>query len=214
MVLSVRQRDDRGEVMAKDEAKVRVRLDTRQAEGELGQLTREGERTAGRIGSGMRSSIGRGAALLGLGGALGLGLASIKRDVTAPTTSGFMDFAGEVFGEVGGALAHAAGAAGLGAHAKGAARARAEAMNAFGVIAGETGAIPPGARGWFNQVRDMRVKEELGRNMLEREFRGGGGAIRSVVDPIIVGVAVEMIKVVNSVKEFLMPWMLRSMGAR
>ena len=72
--------------MASDEAKVKVRLDTRQAKGELRGLTREGGKTAGRVGAGIRSAMGRGLGAMGLGVGIGAAMATLK----GPTQSGIV----------------------------------------------------------------------------------------------------------------------------
>ena len=65
--------------MARDEAKVRVRLDTRRAQSELRGLLTESRRTAGRIGSKLRGTVGRGLGVVGLGAGIGTGRNAVAK---------------------------------------------------------------------------------------------------------------------------------------
>lgn len=83
--------------MASDEAKVRVRLDTRQAKGELRGLTKEGSKAAGRVGAGIRRGIGRGLGAIGLGVGIGAGMAALK----GPTQGGISALISQTLGATG-----------------------------------------------------------------------------------------------------------------
>lgn len=149
-----------------DEVKIRVRLDTRQARGELDGFVREGAKTAGRVAGRLRRSVGRGLGLVGAGAAVGTGLAAVR----GASASGLGDVIGEHFGALGAQIAETIFGS-LDEEARATKSAREETIQAFGAIAGARGAIPPGAANWFAQVRALRVEEERGRELFERDTR-------------------------------------------
>jgi hypothetical protein len=83
--------------MASDEAKVRVRLDTRQAKSELRGLTKEGAKTAGRVGGGVRRALGRGLGAVGLGVGIGAGMQALR----GPTQGGISALISQTLGAAG-----------------------------------------------------------------------------------------------------------------
>lgn len=158
-----------------DETKVKVRLDTRQAKTELGGLVRESARAAGKVASGIRSTVGRGLGVVGFGAAFGTGVSAVR----GATESGVGDVVGEALGGIGAQLSEFF-LGDLNEEAKAAKAARAETIEAFGAIAGGMnggkGGIPPGAQEFFASVKSLRQQEERGREMFERDdrFRGPG----------------------------------------
>ena len=64
------------------ETKVRVRLDTRQAKGEMREVRKEGERTAGSISEGLSATIRRGFAMTGAGAAFAGGVGAARAAVS------------------------------------------------------------------------------------------------------------------------------------
>lgn len=150
--------------MTGDEAKVRVRLDTGQAKAELAGLSKLAASAAGRIGSGITSAVSRGVNAIGLGAGIGAGVAA----VTSPTRGGIMDVAGESFGGIGAKLEEFF-LGDLGQKARADRAAREETIGAFATVAGIQGRIPPGAKSYFDQVRSLRLQEEQGRTLFEKD---------------------------------------------
>lgn len=157
--------------MVRDETRVRVKLDTKQAKSELRGLVRESERSSGRVSSSVRGAISRGFGLVGAGAAFGTGLAAIRGATDAST--------GDVLGEALGGL----GAqfeqwvfGDLAQDARASRAAREEAIRAFGMQAGATGNVSPGMKAWFDQTKALRMQEEKGRTAFEmdKRFRGPG----------------------------------------
>lgn len=165
------------------EAKVRLRLDTRDADAKLERTVKKGKRTAGEVSGLMRRTIGKGLGYTGAGAAFGTGLAAVRGDAQ----SGLGSILGETFGGVGASLSESL-FGDLDDKAAAAKRAREETIAAFSTIAGETGRVPPEARSFFTQVRALRETEERGRQMIERDdaFRGPG--VQALLDRLITGI--------------------------
>ena len=171
------------------ETKIRVRLDTRQAKSDLNSLTREGIATAGRVGSRLRGAVGAGLnrslGAIGLGGGVGAGLAAVR----GATESSFGDVIGEAFGGFGEEFERDLGLQNLGEQARASKSAREETIAAFALQAGQLGRVPPGAKAYFDQIRQIRAQEEAGRNIFEdpaNGFRGPG--VGEVTDRLLEGV--------------------------
>jgi hypothetical protein len=91
--------------MARDEAVVRVRLDTSQAKADLEALVKQSEGTSGRVGDNIRESLGRGLGIAAASGAaFGAGFSAIRAAATSDVGSGFGDITGEVFNSWGARL--------------------------------------------------------------------------------------------------------------
>ncbi len=187
--------------MARDEAKVRVRLDTRQAKGDLRGLTRAAAGVAGRVGGGIRRAVGRGLGAVGLGAGIGTGLAAVR----GATQSGLGDVIGEAFGGIGAELAQTL-LGDLDEKAKASRTAREETIQAFGAIAGQTGKVPPGAQNYFNQIRSLRLQEEKGRELFERDERFRGPGIGDMIDRIMDGIGTLVSSAVDTLADKLNPF--------
>jgi hypothetical protein len=144
-----------------DETKVKVKLDTRQAKAELGGLVRESARAAGKVASGIRSTVGRGLGAVGFGAAIGTGVSAVRF----------------LLGD-------------LDENARATKSAREETIQAFGAIAGGMnggkGGMPPGAQEFFTSVKSLRVQQERGREVFERGLdRVGLGDIVTRIGSVI-----------------------------
>lgn len=186
--------------MARDEAKVRVRLDTGQAKSDLRGLVREAQNSSGRVAAGVRNALGRGFRAIGLGAGIGTGLAAVR----GATQSGFGDVIGEAFGGFGANLAEFF-LGDLDDKARAARAAREETIQAFGTITGITGSVPPGARAFFDSVRTLRLQEEEGRGIIERDERFRGPGIGEFVDRIMAKVGEIIAQAVDALAEKLNP---------
>lgn len=83
-----------------EETKVRVKLETEQAESALEKLVREGARSAGKVAGTVSSAVGKGLGMVGMGAGIATGLAAVR----GATESGFGDVIGEAFGGIGAQL--------------------------------------------------------------------------------------------------------------
>jgi hypothetical protein len=151
--------------MVRDEAKVKVRLDTKQAKGELRGLTKEGSKTAGRVGAGIRSALSRGIGVVGLGALAGVGFSAARGALRGPTESGIGAIAGEMFGGLGHRFAQGALGAERLAQAAGAARARQEIIQGYAHVVGHRGLgapLPGGMISDFQQRQRFHADEARG----------------------------------------------------
>lgn len=186
-----------------DEVKVRVRLDTTQAQAELDRLNRAGGDAGERIGREVRGALKKGLNAVGVGAAFGAGFAAIK----GATQSGV----GDVFGETFGAISSGLNDFFLGTvddESRAASRAREETSQAFALVAGVRGEIPPQARAFFETVKTVRLQEEKGRSLfaMDDAFRGPG--LMSIIDRIGDKFAEIMADAVSALGDMLIPsWM-------
>jgi len=188
--------------MAGKEAKVKVRLDTKQAKGDLRDLTRDAAQAAGRVGGTIRGAVGKGLGVVGLGGGIGAGLAAVR----GSTSSGFGDVIGESLGGIGAQLAESF-LGNLDEDARATKSAREETIQAFGSIAGSTkGGIPPGAQNYFNQIKSLRLQEEKGKELFERDERFRGPGVEDMIDRIMSGLGEMVSKAVQDLKNKLNPF--------
>lgn len=149
-----------------DEARIRVRLDTRQARSDLREMAKEGQTTAGRVGGRLRAGISRGLGLVGAGAAIGAGVQAVR----GATAGGIGDIVGEALGPLGSLLREST----LGkmpAEARATKSAREETIGAFGHVTGITGKIPEAAPRFFEAVRDIRLDVERGRDKIATDSR-------------------------------------------
>ncbi len=184
-----------------NEAKVRVRIDTSRAKGELRALLRQSARTAGQVSGAVRGAVGRGLGAVGLGGGIGAGLAATR----AATQSGFGDVIGESLGGLGAQLSEFF-LGDLDEKARATRAAREETIQAFGAIAGQQGAVPPEARNFFQQVRTLRQQEETGRELFERDERFRGPGIGELIDRIMEGIGNLLSEAVDALAAKLNPF--------
>lgn len=186
---------------SRDEAKFRVRLDSRQAKGDLRGLTREAARTAGRVGQGLRGAVSRGLGAVGLGAGIGTGLAAVK----GATESGFGDAIGEAFAGFGAQL-NDLFLGDVDDKARAAKSAREDTIQAFGALAGRSGSIPPGAKNYFNQVQKLRLEEEKGRSLFQQNEAFQGPGIKDLVDRIMEGFGKLLKEAVSALADKLNPF--------
>lgn len=167
------------------ETKVKITLDTRQAQSDLRNLTQQSSRTSMKIGKRLRGVVRGGLRMTGLGVGIGAGVQAVR----GASESGFGDVFGELLGGVGAQLAETI-FGDLDETARATKSAREETIQAFGSIAGSMnggkGGIPPGAREFFSNVRSLRMDEERGREIFEREFRADT-EIGDIITRIIEG---------------------------
>lgn len=181
-----------------EEAKVRVRLDTRLAQQALHKLTTSAKRTAGRIGGTVRGELGRG---LGLGAGVGAGLAAVR----GATQSGISDVAGEALGGFGAQLEEFF-LGDLVPEARSSRAAREDTIAAFGMQAGAINAIPPGAKNYFDQVKALRYQEEEGARLFRQseDFRGPG--VGELIDRILTALKQLLDEAVEALVDKLAFW--------
>ncbi len=185
------------------EAKVKVRLDTRQAKGDLRGLTRTAAAAGGRIGQGIRGAIGKGVGAIGLGAGIAAGVSAVR----ASTSSGIGDIIGESLGGIG-AQINEFFLGDMDDKVRATKSAREETIQAYGAIAGRTGSIPPGARQYFEQIKSFREDEEKGRSLFENPkngFRAETG-IGDMIDRITKVLSDELGKAVTRLGEILNPF--------
>ena len=183
------------------EAQVRVRLDTRQAKGDLRALSKQAGKTAGNIGKGLRRSVGRGLGAIGLGGGIGVGLAAVK----GSTSSGFGDAVGESFSAIGAQL-NDFFLGDMDDQARATRKAREETIQAFGFQAGASGSIPPGARQFFENRRAEFEQEEIGRSKFEQDKQFKGPDIDDIIARIMSGFGTLISEAVTSLADELAFW--------
>lgn len=187
--------------MASNDAKVKVRLDTKEAKGELRGLVREAEASAGKVAGNVRGAISKGFGFVGAGAALGTGLAAVK----GATHSGVGDVMGEAFGGVGAQIAEFF-LGDLDDKSRAARSAREETIQAFGTVAGASNRVPPGAKKFFDQVHALRLQEEKGRGIFERNERFQGPGVGDMVDRIMAGFGELISRGVQELKDALNPF--------
>lgn len=187
------------------ETKIRVRLETRQARSDLSALEKDGVRTAARVGRRLSSAVGSGLnrslSAVGLGGGIGAGLAAVR----GATESSFGDVLGEAFGSIGESLEQRL-LGDLGEKARADRSAREETISAFGLIAGQTGRVPPGAKAYFDQIRSIRAQEEAGRNIFERDARFRSVGAQDLVDRVLSGIGELLTEAATLIADKLNPF--------
>lgn len=162
--------------MASNEAKVKVRVDTRQAKGELRGLTKEGAKASRGVGAGLRSVMGRGFAVLGIGAGIGAAAALLK----GPTQGGISAIFGQTFGAAGHVFAQ--GMLGeKGFEAQGRAKALGEIAQLYGPIRGITGKEPQGAFENFEFRAKRYTDFARGRGEFLADPKYGNEAARELV---------------------------------
>lgn len=184
-----------------DETKVKVRLDTRQAKGQLQGLVRESASAAGKVASGIRSTVSKGLGAVGFGAAVGTGIQAVR----GATQSGTGDVIGEALGGIGHQVAEFF-LGDLNEDARASRAAREETIQAFGALAGARGEIPPGAKQFFEGVKTLRLQEEKGRELFEADGKFRGPGIGDIVDRIMKGVGELVSRGVERLGEILNPF--------
>ena len=153
------------------ETKVRVRLDTSQAKGEMREVKREGQRTAGSISEGLSATIRRGFAMTGAGAAFAGGVGAARAAV-----SGGM---GDAFGGAFSMLSASLNDYLLGSiddEQRAIRSARDQTIEAFAPVAGMLNGVPPEAQQFFQAVRTLEFEKEKGRSLIMNDpaFQGSG----------------------------------------
>jgi hypothetical protein len=153
------------------EVKYRVRLDTRQARGDLRGMVRDAKRTAGAVSQRIRSTVGAGLRYTGIGAAIGGGIGAVR----STAQSGIGDVLGETTSQLGFELGESI-LGNLNEEARAAKSAREETIRTFAFAAGQQGQVPQGAKDFFNSVRRVRLQEEQGRELIlgDADFYGPG----------------------------------------
>ena len=160
-----------------EETNVKVRLDNRQAKSQLQGLAREAARTAGKVSSKIKGTVGKGLSAIGFGGGVGAGMAAVR----GATESGVGDVIGEALAPYGHKAAEAI-FGDLDDDARASKSAREETIAAFGAITGARGEIPPAAREFFTNVKALRMQEEEGRGMINRDTDFFGPGVGDIID--------------------------------
>lgn len=153
------------------ETKVRVRLDTSQAKGEMREVRREGQRTAGSISEGLSATIRRGFAMTGAGAAFAGGVGAARAAV-----SGGM---GDAFGGAFSMLSASLNDYLLGSiddEQRAIRSARDQTIETFAPVAGMLNGVPPEAQQFFQSVRTLEFEKEKGRSLIMNDpaFQGAG----------------------------------------
>ncbi|MAH48796.1 hypothetical protein CMI37_23415 [Candidatus Pacearchaeota archaeon] len=169
--------------MAGSESKVRVRLDTRQARGELRGFVREAGKTAGRVTGGIRSAVGRGMGVVGLGAGVGAGMQALK----GATEAGVGDVMSEAFGPLGIAISKYF-LNDLGEDARASRTARGVAQDAYLFNTAMTGAISPHAIALGAQAKAWYLAEEKAKTRFAMEPQFQGPSYDKVIKQLMSGV--------------------------
>lgn len=163
-----------------DTAKIRVQLDTSDAQREMDRMAKGALAAGGRVATAVKGHVMRGLGYVGLGTAVGSGIAALR----GATQAGVGDVMSEAFGGIG--LDIAEGLLGdLNERARASKSARDETIGAFSQIVGATGKIPAQAATFYEGVRALAMEREKGREILEREFRDVG--VTDIVGRVIDG---------------------------
>jgi hypothetical protein len=182
-----------------NEAVVRVKLDTRHAKSDLADLTKTAGGVAGKLGSGFQSALGSGVRALGIGTAIGAGIAAVR----GATAGGVSSVLSETFGGIGAQLEHFV-LGDLAPQARASHSAREETKNAYATIAGITGSIPPSARNFYEQTKQRMFEAEKGKAMFDRDsqFQGTswGQAFTKITEEITGAISAGFDRVIESIK--------------
>jgi hypothetical protein len=181
------------------ETKVKVRLDTRQAQGQLRGLVRESARSAGKLANNVRSVVGKGLGAVGLGAGVGMGISAVR----GATESGLGDVMGEALGGYGADMREMFFGT-LNEDAKASRSAREETIQAFGAIAGARGEIPPEARNFYQSIKTLRMEEERGRELFETDSMMRGPGMDKVIDRVMSGLGEMVSSAMTQLKDALL----------
>lgn len=184
-----------------DQAEVKLKLDTRQAKGDLRDLAKRAQKTGGRIAGGVRRAVGKGMGAVGLGGGIGVGMAAVR----GATSSGVGDVVGESFSAIGAQL-NEFFLGNMDDEARAKRKAREETIQAFGYQAGVENAIPAGAKNFFDQrVAEYREEEE-GRSRFEAHGDFSGPQFDDILKRIMTGISGMLATAVDKLAEALQFW--------
>lgn len=159
-------------------ATVKVELDTKPGKAELRKLTKEGEKSAGKVNDSLGGGFGRAGALGAVAGA-GFGLAQraasraagFMPDAISEGMKGFTSWADDKTG---------------GPEARAAKGAREQTKSAYAEIIGrqKEPTVTPGMRNYFNNVKGLREITERGNTAIDQEF-GGGKAVAEGIQTLV-----------------------------
>lgn len=145
-----------------EETKVRVRLETEQAEGALEKLVREGARSAGKVAGTVSSAVGKGLGMVGMGAGIATGLAAVR----GATESGFGDVIGEAFGGLGAQLEKWV-LGEMSTDARASSAARNEVIQNFAYSIGRQGAITSAAKQSYDMLFQRQQHIAVGQQLIE-----------------------------------------------
>ena len=166
------------------ETKYRVRIDTRGARNDLRGMVRDAKRTSGAVGQRIRSTVGAGLRFAGVGAAIGGGIGAIR----ATASSGIGDVLGETTSQFGFQLGEYL-SGDLNEEARAAKSAREETIQAFALQAGQSGQVPPGARQFFESVRDLNLQRERGVELIRGDSNFYGPGAQELGPQLLSGIS-------------------------
>lgn len=185
---------------SRDEAKVRVKLDTGEAKRQMSDLVKFSGNAAARLGG----ILGSGVKAVGLGAGIGVGIGAIR----GPLESGVGDVFSEAFGGLGARIQHWA-LGDLVPEARASSKAREETISAYATIAGMTDKIPPEARNFYAQTKSLLMETEKGRAMFERDDQFRGPGIEELMDKLITALKAIGMEMADAIAKAINPanWM-------
>jgi hypothetical protein len=190
------------------ETKVRVRLDTRQAKGEMREVRKEGERTAGSISEGLSATIRRGFAMTGAGAAFAGGVGAARAAVSGGV--------GDAFGGAFSMLSASLNDYLLGSiddEQRAIRSARDQTIEAFAPVAGMLNGVPPEAQQFFQTIKTLEFEKEKGRSLImgDPAFQGAGfvDIFAQMGEQIGDRLANAIIEKLEPMRQYIPSWMLR-----
>ena len=190
------------------ETKVRVRLDTRQAKGEMREVRKEGERTAGSISEGLSATIRRGFAMTGAGAAFAGGIGAARAAVSGGV--------GDAFGGAFSMLSASLNDYLLGSiddEQRAIRSARDQTIEAFAPVAGMLNGVPPEAQQFFQTIKTLEFEKEKGRSLImgDPAFQGAGfiDIFAQMGEQIGDRLANAIIEKLEPMRQYIPSWMLR-----
>ena len=148
-----------------EEARVRVRIDTRQAKADLRDLGKDAAATGGRVSGGIRSALSTGLRASGVGAAAGAAFGAVRGAVSG----GLGDTTEALLLPLKSLIDNAIG----GPETRADMRALNKVEETFARATTANGGVPPpGAEAFFQHVRSLTLDEEKGRAALRDEFGG------------------------------------------
>lgn len=168
-----------------EETKVRLRIDTRQAQQSMQQLERQGQTTASKVAQRVRGSVWSATGGAFAGAAAGVAVSSLR----GSSSSALEDVVGESLGGFGADLSEwLFGDTDDKARAMRAARE--ETAAAFGAIVGE-GPVPASVDAYYQNLLSIRTREEIGQGKVKRELYGDAGSPEGLIDQLATKLAEE-----------------------
>lgn len=147
--------------MMESEAKVRVRIDTSQAKGDMADLTRTAQSATVRVGQTVRDSVSSGLHAIGAGGAFGAAAGALR----APTEGGISAIAGELLGPLGQSIDNWLWGD-LGPRARADKTLRDEVVNTFSQAIGMNSSNMEKAKAYAESRRPQLIQAEEGRKAI------------------------------------------------